>query len=66
LLEAGTGLRQDASQRTAVDSAFDELAELSSKKVAEMIVAAYAEGRRKGGRIEFERIRRAVDDETRE
>jgi hypothetical protein len=64
LVDAGTGSRNDPKNRATVDIAFDQLADLSSKKAAEMIVAAYAEGRRKGGRIEFERIRRAVDEET--
>jgi len=60
LVAASDAVREGNQDRQVVDSAFNELADVSNRKAAEMLVAAYAAGRVKGERVQWERIRQNV------
>lgn len=62
LVEAGDGVRSGLADRQDVEKAFHQLADQSNRKWAEMLIAAYAIGRLKGERSEWERIRQRVLD----
>lgn len=60
LVAASDAVRGGEPDRLTVDGAFNHLADVSNRKAAEMLVAAYAAGRIKGMRSEWERIRQGV------
>lgn len=62
LVAASDAVHNGEQDRQTVDAVFNEMADVANRKTAEMLAAAYAAGRLKGERTEWERIRQRVSE----